>query len=939
MAVTPDASRPYTMHIISHTHWDREWYQEFQGFRKRLVFQMDGLLDLLDAQADFVGFHLDGQTCCILDYLEIRPEQRERLTRHLQAERIAIGPWFVMPDELILSGESLVRNLLIGHGICAEFGAPALKVGYVSDIFGHCSQFPQILRGFGIDCAYLHRGTSAEDETTEMVWEGADDSEVLLIKTLPSGGYADFIFMGGHWHDLTDDDIRTYEREKIAMATTPVLFGMSGSDHEPARWETFAQIQRALGLMSQTNIIHSSFANYLRALRAALGEHWQQGRRRFKGELRTPAKFGAWNEMTTGCASSRVPIKQANDAIEWLLARAADPLHTWARLLGADDQQAYLQHAWRQLILNHPHDSVVGCSHDQVHRDMTYRFDQARLLGEQVVGEAITELVTRIDPAIYGKEAYVVTLFNLATTASGPLTAFTAEILSSDFERAQSEGQQVALFDEHGTAIPVAITQIEAGIAQWPEMRKVREPSYWYRNRDHRHESNHRFHLIGEFTIPALGYRALRVGFVPRGGTGVPPVKDNLTLIEVKTDLHGRDGHATATPSMGAVSAEGRILANDFLTLTVEENGCITLHDNTTGVTYAHLHTFEDCGDVGTGWNHGYPSRDRRILSTDDDARGPVTVEARQYGAFAASLTVSITLQIPVDARQGEDKRMERCAETTALAISTCYTLIADGKRVDCRTTVQNTARRHRLRILLPSGRQCDTWFGDTAFDLVERAVTLPDTRGWKEAAREEAPIKNVVAAQDAGGGLAVLTRGLQEACVRDKPERPIALTLFRSFAQNLMCTMSHDSLLLGEIVTEYALLPFTPQGDALGGFLMQQVDAYKAPRFDYTLYPWEERGGTLPAQGQLIEVPAPLVLSTLKIAEDGKAVVLRIYNPLNEKVSASLRLFFPFLHASQANMLEQAESLIVLAVDGSIPLTVPPKKIVTLRVETNALR
>ncbi|MGQ9581638.1 MAG: alpha-mannosidase, partial [Armatimonadota bacterium] len=153
-------NKPYTMHVISHTHWDREWYQEFQGYRQRLVFQIDALLDLLDTRPEYKHFHLDGQTSCVEDYLAIRPENTERLFQHIRSGRILIGPWFVMPDELLLSGESLVRNLLYGHQLCSKWDVNPMKVGYVTDVFGHCSQLPQILRGFGIDNAILHRGTS-----------------------------------------------------------------------------------------------------------------------------------------------------------------------------------------------------------------------------------------------------------------------------------------------------------------------------------------------------------------------------------------------------------------------------------------------------------------------------------------------------------------------------------------------------------------------------------------------------------------------------------------------------------------------------------------------------------------------------------------------------------------------------------------------------------
>src|SRR5512139_2022199 len=121
--------------VVPHTHWDREWYQPFQQFRARLVRLMDRLLTTLEADPAFAHFHLDGQTIVLEDYLEIRPHNRDRLRRLVKAGRIAIGPWYVLPDEFLVSGESVIRNLQIGCHLAGQFGAP-LRVGYLPDQFG-----------------------------------------------------------------------------------------------------------------------------------------------------------------------------------------------------------------------------------------------------------------------------------------------------------------------------------------------------------------------------------------------------------------------------------------------------------------------------------------------------------------------------------------------------------------------------------------------------------------------------------------------------------------------------------------------------------------------------------------------------------------------------------------------------------------------------------
>src|SRR5436305_6460585 len=140
------------IHVISHTHWDREWYLTREQFRLRLVDLIDGLLDLLDRDSQYLHYHLDGQTIVLEDYLEIRPGEIDRLKRSIAAGRVLAGPWYVMPDEFLVSGEALVRNLCIGHRLAQSFGG-SMPVGYLPDLFGHVAQMPQILRQFGLDNA------------------------------------------------------------------------------------------------------------------------------------------------------------------------------------------------------------------------------------------------------------------------------------------------------------------------------------------------------------------------------------------------------------------------------------------------------------------------------------------------------------------------------------------------------------------------------------------------------------------------------------------------------------------------------------------------------------------------------------------------------------------------------------------------------------------
>ena len=171
----PRWEAPVTTHlvIVPHTHWDREWYQTHEQFRYRLVQLMDGLLDLLERDPAFLHFTLDGQTILLDDYFEVRPEARDRVEKLVWSGRLLIGPWYVLPDEWLVSGEALIRNLRLGLDRSEAMGG-SMKIGYVPDQFGHVGQLPQIFASFGMEGAVLWRGVGADINETLFDWEAAD---------------------------------------------------------------------------------------------------------------------------------------------------------------------------------------------------------------------------------------------------------------------------------------------------------------------------------------------------------------------------------------------------------------------------------------------------------------------------------------------------------------------------------------------------------------------------------------------------------------------------------------------------------------------------------------------------------------------------------------------------------------------------------------------
>src|SRR5437868_12982472 len=341
--------------LVPHTHWDREWYQTFQQFRIRLVRTIDKLLDILDRDDKFSHFMLDGQTIVLDDYLEVQPEQEERLKRHIRAGRIQVGPWYLQPDEFLVSGESLIRNLQIGLQRAAEFGG-GMRIGYVPDCFGHIAQLPQILQGFGIDNAVFWRGVGAEAHKSEFYWAAPDGTQVLVIHLAGPLGYSNARLMPLEKEEFATR-VELLTAQILPKATTNTLLFMNGSDHLEPQDGLPKTIEAANTLLAHINPEHEklftlygsleidgqvkhvdsihvrigTLPQYIQAVQQQIELSPNASLQVLSGEMRS----SQYSHLLPSVLSTRMWIKQQNTATEHLLERWVEPLTVWAWKLGA----------------------------------------------------------------------------------------------------------------------------------------------------------------------------------------------------------------------------------------------------------------------------------------------------------------------------------------------------------------------------------------------------------------------------------------------------------------------------------------------------------------------------------------------------------------------------------------------------------------------------
>src|SRR5579864_273591 len=361
--------------IVPHTHWDREWYEPYQSFRLRLVKMLDTLIPLLESDPSYSRFLLDGQMAVVDDYLEVRPENEERIRALAAAGRLSMGPWYILMDEFLVSGETIVRDLQLGLLRGAAFGG-AMEVGYLPDMFGHIAQMPQILRLAGFEHAVVWRGVPSVIDRSGFTWVAPDGSSVRA-EYLPTGY--------GNGASIPDDAkalvrrVADHEMEIGEFLLDGMLF-MNGTDHQsPQPW---------LGrVVAEANELQDEYALEVTTLPHYLAGAPTDGLRTWESELRS----GARANVLMGVASNRVDVKRAAARAERALERLAEPL---CALYLPPEQwpDRLLQLAWREMVRNAAHDSVCACSVDEVVDAVLVRYAEAYRIADGLAGGALVAL-------------------------------------------------------------------------------------------------------------------------------------------------------------------------------------------------------------------------------------------------------------------------------------------------------------------------------------------------------------------------------------------------------------------------------------------------------------------------------------------------------------------------------------------------------------------
>ena len=834
-----------TVHIISHSHWDREWYQSFESHRMKLIELVDNILDKAENDPEFGGFFLDGQVIAIDDYLEIRPEKRAQVEKCIREGKVQTGPWYILQDEFLTSGEACVRNLQVGMQEAEQYGAVG-NVGYFPDAFGNAGQMPQVLKQAGMDAVVFGRGvkpigpnnevTGGQYESTysEMMWASPDGTK------LPGILFANW-YNNGVEIPVDEAEAKVYWDKKLAdarkFAATHQLLMMNGCDHQPLQKNITEAIRVARKLYPDVEFIHSDFKKYVEAMEKEISENFST----VKGELTSQETDGRWTLANT--ASSWIGLKQDNRAGETALERKAEPAAAMADVMGKAYPEDQMIYSWKKLMQNHPHDSICGCSVDEVNEEMKTRFAKSRQVADAIYDESVEYLTNKVNTAALPGDGEKIPFVVWNTSGETKSQVVEKELhLFRDYNLFVWDGYEAAekvelpamvLRDADGNVVPAKIA--DAGVAfgyDLPDDR-FRQP-YMAK----------KVLVTFEAEVPALGYRTYY-----------------LETAEQAQDVD-------------VVSADENVLENDAVKVVVNADGSYNLLDKKTGRMYENLGFYEDTGDMGNEYIYIQDSG-KQVVSTKGMK---AEISCVERNAFRTVVEICHKMMVPSGMDEELLRQREMCidpytrvanrsSELVEMDVKTVLTLEKSAKGLRVATTICNQAKDHRVRVILPTGLDTSMHMADSAFEVVRRNNRHNDT--WTNPCGCERQ-QCFVAMEDAKGGLLVANRGLYEYEILEDQGNAVAVTLLRCVAEmgDWGYFPTPKAQQIGTFCLEFEVVPFAAgeTGDAFReGYAFQEDLTVEQAGLERAFL--RKPGQVKP---ELVEGELPLEMSFLAFEGDG---------------------------------------------------------------------
>lgn len=828
------------LHLISYLLWEREGQSTFEVTRAHLLDTITRLTDHLRKTTDGVQvlkhIVLGGQTILIEDIAAVRSDLIALLAIYNAGDRFGIGPWYVQVDNTLVSGESLIRNLLLGRADVMRHGIKLTNVAFMPSAVENVAQLPQILNGFDISALLL---TSPQGVMSlPFRWIAPDDSAVLVINHHDAGGVQASI-----------------EEQSFGQPDGPFL------------WLNYVNQQTVIKVPDLSEdvsepIVQSTLNDYIAAVRKGLPDLLRPA---LKGELRLLGPG-----YNAGRLSTRLYLKQANARLQTLLTHQTEPwlaiALTHAKLDSADNLRALLDYSWRLLLKNQSRNNLTGCSHDAVSTETEIHNRHIEDVTQRIQDKSFDALpgtLTRTIP-------YEQTIADRTETYIGVWNSHSFEVEQIvELSLILPKGKHPAILkDDKGEEVNYS----------WEPDTSNSDTSC----------------VIGfRAKVASVGYRVY-----------------TLEISDKEPESHHR-----------ITSNKGIVIGNTAgETLIVEKGQLVWARPKQRLTDFV---TFYDGGDAGDTYNYKKPQPDVVVRSGMTDSVDVQTTATYERLIYRERMRIAPELK--------ED--LTRTRGLSLLDISTTATFYDTIPGIFFRTTFSNKAQDHRLRAHLRTGIKADSILTDSPFNMTQRFITKDGSQLAQKPQLNIFPLQSVAAVQGENETIALLSRGLSEVePVLDNGEISLALTLLRSVGWlqrgtgSERGTPARGAQYERDVTVDYAILPMKQANHAS---LMQAGMAYNAP-----LQAYQYHDKPNPIQRSYLSLDNPsAIMTALKPPQTGKGWIMRLVNPTNEEISATLTTHGKMYSAKLVNLAEEDQAEYTVK-QGSIKVTIAPHKIHTLRLE-----
>ena len=871
------------IHVVPHSHWDREWYFTTSRSKVYLMKDLGDVLDTLESDPEFKYFMVDAQGSLLDDYIKWRPQDKERITKLVKMGKLVIGPWYTQTDQLVISGESIVRNMYYGMKRCESFGK-YMNVGYVPDSFGQSGNMPQIYREFGIEDTLFWRGVSDDMvEHTDFNWKG-DDGSVVFTTQIPFGYY-----IGGKIPEDPKENDEFWEKECLEKAggrsATRHIYFPNGFDQAPIRTNLPQLIKERNEKDPENEYVISCIEDYIKDVKSEKPELEE-----VQGEL----VIAKHMRIHKSIFSSRSDLKVMNTQIQNYVTNVMEPLLTISYNLGNEYPHEAVAEIWKLLFENSAHDSIGSCISDTANEDVYVRYKQARDIAINLV-----ELHSRL---------IATNVKNSADMTFTLINTLPQKREDTVIVKTYVPGGKFAIVDEKGNNVDYTIIQSRDLTDYVLSQIITIDPSRKFYIPDHVFEVTM---AIKANDVPALGY------------------------VQYSVDTE-KDSHKEME--------EKSVLENEYYTIEVEKDGSLTIVDKENNVTYKNQGILVENGDDGDSFNYSPPIKDLEVFSNESESSVkisgsdvysqavihfdmvvPENLEERAEGKVSVTMPVDMTVAL----RKGS-KVIDFNVKVDNKGLSHRLCVVFDSQIV----SAFNYADQQFGLIKRPNYYEKEMKLymesmnnrSEKKTGIQELANWANDQSTWQEPPISIEPTQSYISLTDGKTGVAVIPQGVREYEVLD--DSKIRLTLFRTYGfmgkENLIYRPGRAS---GERIIETPAAQLLKQMEFNFGFTTYAGDINDADidtlakQYDtnmevYTyaeflngrlIFSQREIEGKNDIVHSLFETEGNLVVSAIKKAEEDDGYIIRLYNGKDHRnLDDKIKFNFDVKEAYYTNLREE---------------------------------